>query len=186
MLIAERHVPAAVVGLAFTGAAMAWAGASWVQGRLPGRPRHRMVTIGAIVMTAAVALAVAGTAPGVPVLIAACAMVLAAVGMGLLAPSLTVLSLSHSPPGRQGYASSAMQTNQNLGQVTVMALSSAVLNACLAGGASVPAGYGAAFGLLLVPTLLIALFAGRARAAGAGAETVACPSERMGLQADSS
>ncbi|MFJ9413796.1 MFS transporter [Streptomyces sp. NPDC101227] len=178
MLISERHLAAVVIGLAFTGSAVLWAAASWVQGRLlEDRPRHRLVAVGALVMTAAVALAVAGTLPGVPALTAASAMLVAAVGMGLLAPSLSVLSLSHSPPGRQGYASSAMQTNQNLGQITVLALSSAVLNACLGIGASELAGYGAAFGLLFVPTLLIVLFAGRARSTGAGVAAVARRSE---------
>ncbi|EYT79923.1 MFS transporter permease [Streptomyces sp. Tu 6176] len=167
MLIAERKVAPVVTGLAFTGAAVVWAGASWVQGRLlENRPRHRLVAAGAVVMTAAVALAVAGTLPGVPALTAASSMIVAAVGMGLLDPSLTVLSLAHSPRDRQGRASSAMQTSQNLGQISVMALYSVVLNACLGAGASGLAGYGAAFGLLAMPTLVIAVLAGRARGTG--------------------
>ncbi|MGY0060718.1 MFS transporter [Streptomyces sp. LZ34] len=163
MLIDERGAPAVVIGLAFTGAAVVWAGASWVQGRLENRPRHLLVAVGALVMAVAVGLAVAGALSRGPVVIAASSMLVAAVGMGMLAPSLTVLSLSHSPSGRLGRTSGAMQTSQNLGQVTVMALSFAVLNTCVATGASAMAGYGAAFGLLLVPTLLIALLAGRAR-----------------------
>ncbi|MFE4975940.1 MFS transporter [Kitasatospora sp. NPDC056651] len=164
MLITERHTAAVVVGVSFTLSAVLWAGASWVQGRLlQDVPRHRMVSIGAVIMMASTVLAAAGTLDAVPTLAAAAAMPLAAVGMGLLDPCLTVLSLSHSPAGRQGYASSAMQTNQNLGQITVMALFSAVLNTFLGLGSSELAGYGAAFGLLLVPTLLIALLAVRAR-----------------------
>jgi hypothetical protein len=118
---------------------------------------------GALVQAAAVALAVAGTLPATPTYTAASAMVVAAVGMGMYAPSLTVLSLTHSPPGRQGYASSAMQTAQNLGQVTVLGLSSALFNACLGAGSSDAVGYSAAFGLLLVPCTLAALLAARAR-----------------------
>ncbi|MFJ6616232.1 MFS transporter [Kitasatospora sp. NPDC091335] len=164
MLITERHTAAVVVGVAFTLSAVVWAGASWVQGRLlQDVPRHRLVSVGAGIMAASVVLAAAGALRGVPALAAAAAMPLAAVGMGLLDPCLTVLSLSHSPAGRQGYASSAMQTNQNLGQITVMALFSAVLNTVLGLGASELVGYGAAFGLLLAPTLLIALLAVRAR-----------------------
>ncbi|MFD8867885.1 MFS transporter [Streptomyces sp. NPDC059590] len=166
MLINERGAPAVLIGLAFTGAAVVWAGASWVQGRMESRPRHLLVAVGALVMAVAVGLAVVGTFNRGPVLIAASAMLLAAVGMGLLAPSLTVLSLSHSPSGRLGHTSGAMQTSQNLGQVTVMALAFATLNTCVAMGASTMAGYGAAFGLLLLPPLLIALLAGRARSTG--------------------
>lgn len=163
LLDTARRVPAAVTGLAFTGAAIAWAAASWWQGRLVERyPRHRLVTAGALVMTLAIAIAAAGTLPALPALTAALSMVVAAVGMGLLAPSLTLLSLTHSPAGRQGYASSAMQTAQNLGQITVIGVASALFNACLGTGSTGLIGYTAAFLLLLVPTVLAALLAARA------------------------
>jgi hypothetical protein len=126
-------------------------------------PRHRLVVAGALVQAAAVALAVAGTLPATPAYTAAAAMLVAAAGMGMYAPSLTVLSLTHSPPGRQGYASSAMQTTQNLGQTIVLGVCSAVFNACLGAGSSDAVGYGAAFALLLAPCTLAALLAARAR-----------------------
>jgi len=166
LLLTDRGAPPVVVGLAFTGAAVAWAGSSWVQGRLLEHwPRHRLVVAGARVQAAAVVLAVAGTLPATPAYTAASAMVLAAVGMGMYAPSLTVLSLTHSPPGRQGYASSAMQTTQNLGQITVLGASSALFNACLGADSTNAVGYGAAFGLLLAPCILATLLATRARSA---------------------
>ncbi|MFT2020024.1 MFS transporter [Streptomyces sp. 796.1] len=164
LLVTDRDAPPLVIGLAFTGAAVAWAAASWVQGNLlRSTARHRLVVAGACVQLGAVGVAVVGTLPEVPAYTAAAAMPLAAVGMGLYAPSLTVLSLAHSPAGRQGYASSAMQTNQNLGQISVLGLAAALLNAALALGASDPTGYAAAFGLLLVPTVVAALLAVRAR-----------------------
>jgi MFS family permease len=164
MLITERRVAAVVVGAAFTASAVLWAGASWVQGRvLPHVARHCLGTAGALVMAAAVALAAAGCSGGLPPVTAAAAMPLSAVGMGLLDPCVTVLSLQHSPPHRQGHTTSALQTNMNLGQIVVLALASAVLNACLATGAGPLAGYRAAFALLLLPPLLVALLAVRAR-----------------------
>lgn len=164
LLTTARRVPAVQTGLAFTGAAIAWAGSSWLQGRLQGRvSRHRLVTAGALVMGAAVAVAAVGTLPELPALTAAGAMVLAAVGMGMAAPSLTLLSLTHSPPDRQGYAGSAMQTSQNLGQVAVMGVAAGLFNLLLGlGSADLPA-YAAAFGLLLVPSVLAATLAVRAR-----------------------
>ncbi|MGW1101848.1 MFS transporter [Streptomyces sp. NPDC002540] len=168
LLVTDRGVSPVSVGLLFTGAAVAWAGSSWVQGRLLERcPRHRLVVIGAVVLAAAVVVAVVGTLPALPPFVAASSMVVAAVGMGLLAPALTLLSLSHAPPGRQGSASGAMQTNQNLGQITVLGVSSGLFNACLGAGTTDSAGYGAAFGLLLGPCLLAALLAIRTRADGA-------------------
>ncbi|MFG3141501.1 MFS transporter [Streptomyces sp. NPDC048211] len=164
LLTTARRVPPVQTGLAFTGAAIAWAGSSWLQGRLQGRvSRHGLVTAGALVMGVAVAVAAVGTLPALPALTAAGAMVLAAVGMGMAAPSLTLLSLTHSPPGRQGYASSAMQTSQNLGQMAVMGVASAVFNLFLGFGSADLPGYAAAFGLLLVPSVLAASLAVRAR-----------------------
>ncbi|MFE9359239.1 MFS transporter [Streptomyces olivaceoviridis] len=164
MLITERRVAAVVVGVAFTASAVLWAGASWVQGKaLQHVARHRLVTVGALVMTASAALAAAGCSGGLPAVTAAAAMPLSAVGMGLLDPCVTVLSLKHSEPHRQGHTTSAMQTNMNLGQVVVLALASGVLNACLAAGAGPLDGYRVAFALLLLPTLLVALLAVRAR-----------------------
>ncbi|MDJ0465860.1 MFS transporter [Streptomyces sp. H27-C3] len=164
MLITEREVAAVVVGVAFTASAVLWAGASWVQGKLLQHvARHRLVTVGALIMTASVAFAVAGSFSSLPPVTAAVAMPLAAVGMGLLDPCVTVLSLQHSARHRQGHTTSAMQTNMNLGQVVVLALATAVLNACLAIGASGLDGYATAFTLLLVPTALVALLAVRAR-----------------------
>ncbi len=164
LLVTDRGAPPVLIGLAFTGAAVAWAAASWAQSRLlESRPRHHLVVAGALVLATAVALAVAGTLPAMPAFVAASALVVAAVGMGMFAPSLTVLSLSHSPADRQGYASGAMQTAQNLGQTTVLGLSSALLNACLGAGSADSAGYAAAFGLLLAPCLLATLLAARTR-----------------------
>jgi MFS family permease len=164
LLVTERHVAPATTGLVFTGAAVAWAASSWVQGHLlADHPRDRLVAAGALIMSVAVALAIVGTAPASPSPVAASAMIVAAVGMGLLAPSLTLLSLAHGPSDRQGYASGAMQTSQNLGQIAVLGVASAVFNAGLFFGSGELAGYEAAFALLLVPTFLAALLATRAR-----------------------
>ncbi|WP_327277219.1 MFS transporter [Streptomyces sp. NBC_01224] len=166
MLVTGRDVAPVVTGLAFTGAAVAWAASSWIQSRLLERvPRHRLVVAGELVLATAVVVAAVGTLPAMSASLAASAMVVAAVGMGLLAPSLTVLSLSHAPSGRQGYASSAMQTSQNLGQITVLGVSSALFNACAGAGSTEFFGYRAAFGLLLAPCVLATLLATRARSA---------------------
>ncbi|NUW01573.1 MFS transporter [Streptomyces sp. CAI 127] len=164
MLITERRVAAVTVGVAFTASAVLWAGASWVQGKLlQDVARHRLVTVGALIMAVSVAFAVAGSFSGVSPLLAMAAMPLAAIGMGMLDPCVTVLSLSHSSPDRLGHTTGAMQTNMNLGQVVVLAFATAVLNAGLAAGASRLVGYAIAFSLLLVPTLLVAVLAVRAR-----------------------
>ncbi|ARF72356.1 MFS transporter [Kitasatospora albolonga] len=164
MLITERRVAAVTVGVAFTASAVLWAGASWVQGKLLQHvARHRLVVVGALVMAASVVFAVVGSFSGVSPLVAMVAMPLAAVGMGLLDPCVTVLSLSHSAPDRLGHTTSAMQTNMNLGQVVVLGVATAALNVGLAAGAGQLGGYAVTFSILLVPPLLVAVLAVRAR-----------------------
>ncbi|MEV6164225.1 MFS transporter [Streptomyces sp. NPDC052052] len=165
LLITERHVAPVVVSIAFTASALLWAGASWVQGRLLQHvARHRLVVAGGLILAVSVALAAAGCFGGAPAFTAEAAMPLSAIGMGLLDPCVTVLSLKHSAPHRLGRTTSAMQTNRNLGQVVVLACASAVLNGAMAAGASPLGGYRLAFVLLLTPPLLVALLAVRARA----------------------
>ncbi|HZE39001.1 MAG TPA: MFS transporter [Stackebrandtia sp.] len=165
LLTTVRKVPGVLTGLAFTGAAVAWAASSWLHGRLAERvPRHRLVAVGAIAMGVAAVLAAIGTLPAVPAYAAAASLVAAALGMGMLTPALTLLSLDHSPPERQGHASSAMQTTQNLGQVMVLGFVSAVFNAI---HAATTGAFVAAFGLLLVPIALAVALAPRAATAAA-------------------
>ncbi|WP_211245952.1 hypothetical protein [Actinomadura oligospora] len=80
----------------------------------------------------------------------------------MTAPTLTVLSLAHAPSGRTGYAGSAMQTSQNLGQIGILALASALLGTAVSSAASTER-FGPALGVLVVPSLLIVTFAARAR-----------------------
>nr|EIF93873.1 major facilitator superfamily permease [Streptomyces tsukubensis NRRL18488] len=164
MLDSERKVPPVQTGIAFTGAALLWAAGSWLQGRWPAHwPRHRTVTVGALVMVGAMVVAVAGAFPATPPATSAVSLVVAAFGMGMLTPTVTLLSLSHSPPGRQGYAGSALQTTQNLGQIAVMGLAAALFNAGLNSPVDPLFAFGSTFALLLVFPLLAAVLAGRAR-----------------------
>ncbi|QDY80125.1 MFS transporter [Streptomyces qinzhouensis] len=164
MLDSERRVSPVQTGIAFTGAAILWAAGSWLQGRwLTHWPRHRTVTVGALIMAGAMVVAVAGAFPATPPVTSAVSLVIAAFGMGMLTPTVTLLSLSHSPPGRQGYASSALQTTQNLGQIAVMGLAAALFNAGLNSPADPLVAFGSTFALLLVFPLLAAFLAGRAR-----------------------
>jgi MFS family permease len=162
-------VPGGVTGFAFTGAALAWAGASWMQGRLQSRvSRHRLVAIGAGIMAAAVVVAALCTIPAVPPAAAVSSMAIAAVGMGLATPSLTLLSLAHTPADRQGYASGAMQTSQNLGQTLVLAVTSALFTAVSAASANRLPAFAGAFALLILPIAVAACLAGRTRVTDTG------------------
>ncbi|MFD0787806.1 MFS transporter, partial [Micromonospora azadirachtae] len=65
--------------------------------------------------------------PGTPIAVAVLGWAVAGLGMGLLYPSLSALTLELSAPGEQGRNSSSLQLCDSLGAATVLALTGAVL-----------------------------------------------------------
>jgi MFS family permease len=167
LLSRERGLSPTAAGLVLTVGALAWSGGSWVQGRIPvpasraTLPRVGLTCI--TVGTAAVALAVR---PEVPVAVAVLSWAVAGLGMGLLYPSLSVLTLELSAPGEQGRNSSSLQLGDSLFAATVLALTGAVLAAGTAPG---PASYTLTLAVAAGLALLGALLAGRV-VVGGGAQ----------------
>ncbi|MEH0822115.1 MULTISPECIES: hypothetical protein [unclassified Micromonospora] len=159
MLSRERGFTPTAAGLVLTVGAVSWSAGSWLQGRLPAPrssaafPRAGLacITLG----TATVALAVA---PAVPVAVAVAGWAVAGTGMGLLFPSLSVLTLEPSAPAEQGRNSSSLQLGDSLFAATVLALTGTVL---AAGSAPGPAGYAGMLAVAAACGLLGLLLAGR-------------------------
>jgi MFS family permease len=159
LLITFRHVPSAVSGLAFTAAALAWSAASWAQGHpLHDVPRHRLAAVGASLLAVAALTGAIGAFPETPAITAALALTVAAVGMGLFAPSTTLLTFQHAPDGQQGYASSTLQMSQSLGQMSIIAACAAPYNLAVHAHLAHQAAYLAAF-VTLIPVCALAMFA---------------------------
>ncbi len=96
--------------------------------------------------------------PGLPVLPAVLSWSVAGLGMGLLYPSLSVLTLEQSAPAEQGRNSSALQLGDSLAAATVLALTGAVL---AAGASPGPAGFATTLAVAAACGLLGLLLAGR-------------------------
>ncbi|MEV0805392.1 MFS transporter [Micromonospora sp. NPDC050200] len=141
MLSRERGFTPTAAGLVLTVGAVSWSAGSWLQGRLPAPrssatlPRAGLACI--TVGTATVALAVA---PAVPVAVGVVGWAVAGTGMGLLFPSLSVLTLELSAPGEQGRNTSSLQLGDSLFAATVLALTGTVLAAGAAPGWAAYAG----------------------------------------------
>jgi MFS family permease len=123
--------------LPLTLGALGWSSASWWQGRHPRARRHRLIAVGMVgIATAAAAMAVVSQ-PWAPVGLAYGAWVVGGAGMGLVMPSVSLLTLDLSPVAERGRNSAALQ----IGDV----LTSAV---CIGfGGALVAAADRGTFGL---------------------------------------
>lgn len=132
MLVQERGLSATAAGLSLTGAAISWAISAWAINRPWLRARLSqagMVRLGAGITTCALLPAIAAISPHTPQWTAAAAMFLAAAGMGLVWPNVSVLTLELSEPGDQGANSASLQVADGLSSTLSIALAGAVYHA---------------------------------------------------------
>jgi MFS family permease len=117
-------------GLTLTGAALAWAGASALQGRLGSKLADALaVKIGATLVLVAIVLALVTAALALPAAIAIGGWILAGGGMGLMYPRLSVMTLALSTPDNQGFNSAAMSISDSLGGALALAATGLVFQA---------------------------------------------------------
>lgn len=104
-----------VAGMALSAGAICWTGGAWLQAGLVDRigPR-RIVTIGMVILAAGIAVMLA-TMTGWPVGISIASWGLAAFGVGLTYPTLSVTVLGAARVGEEGAASAALQLSDTLG-----------------------------------------------------------------------
>ncbi|WP_341718276.1 MFS transporter [Micromonospora sp. FIMYZ51] len=156
MLSRERGFSPTAAGLVLTTGALSWSLGSWVQGRIRApRSRATLPRVGLGCITVGTAVVGGTVAPAVPVWVGVFGWAVAGLGMGLLYPSLSVLTLELSVPGEQGRNSSSLQLCDSLAAAAVLALTGTVL---AAGAAPGPGSYAGtlvvAAGLALVGVLL--------------------------------
>jgi MFS family permease len=136
-LLVERYAYSPTfAGLTLTGGALAWAGASAVQGRMGGKLSNlRAMKAGSVMVLAAVVLALVTTVLGWPAAVAIAGWMSAGFGMGLMYPRLSVMTLAMSTPDTEGFNSSAMSISDSLGGALALATTGIVFSA-LAGTAA--------------------------------------------------
>ncbi|MER7440205.1 MFS transporter [Micromonospora avicenniae] len=128
MLSRERGLSPTAAGLVLTTGALFWSAGSWIQGRMRApASRASLPRAGLACVTAGIGTVALTLLPGTPVAVAVLGWAVAGLGMGLLYPSLSALTLELSAPGEQGRSSSSLQLCDSLGAATVLALTGAVL-----------------------------------------------------------
>lgn len=164
LLIEQYAFSPTFAGLTLTGGALAWAGASAVQGRLGTRLAHRRaVGIGALMVLGAVILALATTALHWPAAVVIAGWIFAGGGMGLLYPRLSVMTLALSSKENEGFNSSAMSIADSLGGALALAATGIVFAAFTTTTES----FAGVFGLAAVLAVAAAAIAPRVTAAKA-------------------
>jgi MFS family permease len=151
LLIDEYGFSPTWAGLGLTSAAIAWAAASDVQGRIGDRLGNtRISLIGvALLALATAAAAIAAVWSLSPVFLIA-GWALAGGGMGLMYPRLTVLTLAYSTPQNQGFNSSALSISEAIGSATTIAAMGLVFTALVTTGSAFTAVFVMALALALL------------------------------------
>jgi len=155
LLVTERGLSPTQAGLVLTSGALGWSAGSWFQGR-DGRGRSQGARV-RVLRTGMAAIAVGMLAvalvalPGVPLVLAGLAWTVAGVGIGVVYPTLSVLTLELAPAAEQGSASSALQLSDALMSAVGLALASVLLAALLSWSPTLAylAGFGVAAAIAL-------------------------------------
>lgn len=122
MLTREHDLSPAWAGASLTIGALGWSAGAWWRGRMLDPSPHCVLRRALLMLAVGIALTAAGAWPLVPVAVPVLGWVLAGLGMGLVSPTLSVLTLELSPVAQQGYNASALQLSDALFTATVLAL----------------------------------------------------------------
>ena len=160
LLSQERGWSPTASGLVLTVGAIGWSTGSWYR----GRPRQRyaparLLQIGMGLIAIGIAAIAALLAPGMPAAVGVLGWALAGLGMGVVFPSLSVLTLELSPPAQQGLNASALQLCDALVTASVLAIGGSLFAALLPHGHA--GAYLAGFAISLALAVLGALLARR-------------------------
>ncbi|MFB7594949.1 MFS transporter [Streptomyces sp. NPDC056160] len=134
MLVTQRGLSPTLAGFSLAAGGGTWALGSWVQSRPGVTPyRERLMTLGMVLVAAAIATAPSVLVHSVPVWTVAVAWGFGCFGMGLVISSTSVLLLRLSAPEEAGANSAALQMSDALSNVLLLAAGGAAF-AALGGG----------------------------------------------------
>jgi MFS family permease len=163
MLVTQRGLSPTLAGFSLAAGGVTWAVGSWVQSRARVEPyRERLMTVGMVLVAAAIAAAPSVLVDAVPAWTVAVAWAFGCFGMGLVISSSSVLLLQLSAPEEAGTNSAALQISDALSNVLLLSAGGAAF-AALGGGTVTHAATGAsgshpaAFTAVFLPMAGVAL-----------------------------
>ncbi|MFF3844774.1 MFS transporter [Streptomyces sp. NPDC002328] len=166
MLVTQRGLSPTLAGFSLAAGGATWALGSWVQSRPRAEPyRERLMTLGMVLVAAAIAGAPSVLIDAVPAWAVAVAWTFGSFGMGLVISSSSVLLLKLSAPEEAGTNSAALQISDGLSNAILLAAGGAAF-AALGGGTvshaahtatEASASHPAAFAAVFLPMAGVAL-----------------------------
>lgn len=122
LLIQKYEYSPTLAGLALTLGALAWAGASWLQGRLSTQLTNAAcTTLESSLVFVAIMIAFATALFSLPSGIAIAGWVLGSGGMGLMYPRISTMTLALSTTSNQEFNSSALSISDSMGGALALA-----------------------------------------------------------------
>ncbi|WP_217177156.1 MFS transporter [Streptomyces sp. AC495_CC817] len=135
MLVTQRGLSPTLAGFSLAAGGATWALGSWVQARARVEPyRERLMTVGMVLVAAAITTLPGVLVDSVPVWTVAVAWAFGCFGMGLVISSTSVLLLQLSAPEEAGTNSASLQISDGLTNALLLAAGGAAF-AALGGGA---------------------------------------------------
>jgi MFS family permease len=163
MLVQQRGASATEAGWALTVGALGWSAGSWLQARARDRAgmadRVRRLRIGLLALALGIAITALVLWPATPTAAVAAGWLIAGLGIGLVFPTLSVLTLALSAPAEQGANASALQLSDALVSALGLALAGALQSAFAVHSA--PAGFAAVWVVTAAMALAGAALCGR-------------------------
>ncbi|MEO6942499.1 MAG: MFS transporter [Terrimesophilobacter sp.] len=155
LLIENYRFSPSLAGLALTLGALAWSGASWLQGRMTGKlSNSQCTTIGSSLVLVAILVAFATSLFALPPGIAISGWILGGGGMGLMYPRISTMTLAMSTPANQGFNSAALSISDSMGGALALATTGIVFAALAATGLSFPGVFAFAAAIAIVAILI--------------------------------
>ncbi|WP_306204285.1 MFS transporter [Actinoplanes sp. RD1] len=124
LLLQERYgLPPWLSGITLTVGAVAWAGASMMQGRLGDRLDAGLaVRAGAVLLAVGAGVVLLTVVARLPLAVAVVGWFVAGAGMGTMYPRISALVLGWSEPGQQGFHTAAKSISETIGTSATLAV----------------------------------------------------------------
>lgn len=127
-----RGVPLGFSGLALAAGALSWTMGAMYRARVHKNvPATRLIRAGMSLLAGGIALTMLTISPSVSVWIAAVGWTFAGAGMGLISPTLSILTLAFVRPGNHGQAGASLRLSAAMATTCALALSGAAFSALI-------------------------------------------------------
>lgn len=167
MLVEERRISPTLAGLTLFGTAVSWALAAATANRGWIRvSRDAMVGGGSVLVVVSICVTALAVLLPYPAAVVTFATVIGGFGMGLVFPTLSVLTLRLSAPEEQGVNSSSLQIADGLGGILLIGVAGAVFHALHGAQGTNHTLYLLVFGLMAVAGAAAVVIAPRIKTTG--------------------